>query len=140
MSHLFGATSCSLIVATENYDALSQKMVALQLLPEHQDNKIIPQPSINVLFPRLTSPGNPFVSNPKLQLLPLVTIHPGWSTVIILASSTGSSEFPKVIRLSWTAVQEWLYVPGDASGSLSGTTMSSMAWPSEGFVRLHLIF
>ena len=143
ISHL-SATSCSLIVATENHDALSQKMAALRLLPEHQGIKMIPQPSINVLFPRLTSPRNPFqvVSDPKFQLLPPVTIRPGWSTVMILASSTGSSEFPKAIYLSWTAVQEWLSscAPGDASVSLSGMTMLSMAWPSEGFVRLHLIF
>ena len=141
ISHLLSATSCSFIVATENHDALSQKMAALRLLPEHQGIKIIPQPSINVLFPRLTSPGNPFVSDPKLQLLPPATIRPGWSTVMILTSSTGSSEFPKAIHLSRTAVQEWLCVPGDVSGSpVSGMTMSSMAWPSEGFVRLHLRF
>lgn len=92
---------------------------------------MIPQPSINVLFPRLASSEYTFVPDSKLQLLPPVTPRPRWSTVMVLSS--GPTESPEPIHLSWTAAQEWLCAPGDASVHLSGMTVSSMAWPSKHF-------
>lgn len=137
MSHLISSTSCSYIVAAdhhivhrEHYDALGQQISTLQLLSEHQGIKMIPQPSLDVLFPRLASPGKPFISDPKLELLPPVTARPSWSTVMILHSS-GSTKFPKPIHLHRTAFQEWLCGPGDASPPVTGMTISSMAWPSK---------
>jgi hypothetical protein len=140
MSHLISVTSCSYIVAAEHHitqsqrhDALSQQIAAFRLFPEHQGIKMIPLPSIDVFFPRLASPTLSFVPDPKLQLLPLVISRPRWSTVMILSSSE-PTEFPKPIHLSWTAVQEWLCAPREASVPMTGKTMSSMAWPSELFV------
>ena len=139
MSHLISSTSCSYIVAiehhithSEQYDALGQQIATLRLLSEHQGIKMIPQPNIEVLFPRLTSPGEPFVPDPNLQLLPPVVPRPSWSTIMILHSS-GSTKFPKPIHLYHTALQEWLCAPGDAFPPVTGMTISSMAWPSECF-------
>ena len=139
MSHLISSTSCSYIVAiehhiahSEQYDALGQQIATLRLLSEHRGIKMIPQPNIKVLFPRLTSPGEAFVSDPNLQLLPPVVPRPSWSTIMILHSS-GSTKFPKPIHLHRTVFQEWLYAPGDASPPVTGMMISLMAWPSEYF-------